>query len=206
MIALARWAVAALILVAVGATLAEAVERTGGINPFNFFGYFTIQSNLLLALVLVLSGTGLGRWSVGLPYARGAVTVYIVIVGVVYGTLLAPLAEAGGVPVPWANTILHNVSPVLAALDWLVVGDRPRLRWSRLWVLLPYPAVWVAVVLARGATDGWVPYPFLAPSQGYGVVAAYCGAIFVLALAFGAIAWLVTRWRGLIRRSQRIAS
>jgi hypothetical protein len=39
---------------------------------------------------------------------------------------------------------------------------------------LVYPAVWTIVILIRGATDGWVPYPFLDPAQGYGVVAIYC--------------------------------
>jgi len=191
-----RWLLAALILVAVGATLAETLGRVGAINPFNFFGYFTLQSNLLYALVLVVGGTGLGRWTPALPYARAAVTVYIVIVGIVYGTLLAPLAEAGGVPVPWANSVLHVVAPIAAAADWLLVGDRPPLRWRAIWTLLPYPVLWVAVVLVRGATDGWVPYPFLAPDSGYGSVAIYCAAIFAIALALGALVWWISRWRG----------
>ena len=36
-------------------------------------------------------------------------------------------------------------------------------------------------MLVRGATDGWVPYPFLDPKNGYGTVAGICA---VLAAAF----------------------
>ena len=43
--------------------------------------------------------------------------------------------------------------------------------------LLVYPALWIGVVLARGATDGWVPYPFLDPKHGYGAVAAICAVL-----------------------------
>ena len=35
-----------------------------------------------------------------------------------------------------------------------------------MWLHVLYPVVWIAVVLVRGATDGWVPYPFLNPEQG----------------------------------------
>ena len=43
--------------------------------------------------------------------------------------------------------------------------------------MLIYPLVWTVVVLIRGATDGWVPYPFLNPSQGYGVVVAWSALV-----------------------------
>src|SRR5690606_37472090 len=122
-------------------------------------------------------------------------TTNIVIVGIVYATLLAPLGAAGGVPVPWANTILHVVTPVLAALDWLLIGDRKRLPLSRLWLVLIYPATWLTVVLIRGATDGWVPYPFLDPSNGYGSVAIVCVGICVAVLLVGWLVFLASRYR-----------
>ena len=168
-----RLLLAAATVVAIVATAADVLSR-GPINVFNFFGYFTIQSNILLTVTMTLAGLhGLRavdqpRW---LEFARGLTTTNIVIVGIVYATLLAPLGAAGGVPVPWANTILHVVTPVLAALGWLLIGDRKRLPLSRLWLVLIYPATWLTVVLIRGATDGWVPYPFLDPDLGYGRIA-----------------------------------
>lgn len=162
-----RGAIAVLILVAVVATLVDVASRTS-INPLNFFGFFTLQSNLILTAVYLLSAlapTALGEPTRSL--VRAAATTYIAIVGIVYATLLAPLEEAGGVPLHWANTVLHVVTPVYGILDWLVFQDRVRLPLHRLWVVLLYPAVWLLVVLLRGATDGWVPYPFLDPGQGY---------------------------------------
>ncbi len=49
------------------------------------------------------------------------------------------------------------------------------------------------VVLLRGATDGWVPYPFLNPAQGYGIVALYALAIAVATVIFAAVIWTVSR-------------
>ena len=80
---------------------------------------------------------------------------------------------------------------MLAALDWLLIGDRKRLPLSRLWLVLIYPATWLTVVLIRGATDGWVPYPFLDPANGYGSIAIVCVGICVAMLLVG----LVFVWR-----------
>lgn len=112
--------------------------------------------------------------------------------GIVYAVLLAPLGEAGGVPDDWTNAVLHLVTPLYLPLDWLLFRDRPALRWRTLPWVLAYPAVWLTVVLIRGATDGWVPYPFLNPSVGYGRVALTCLAIFFVGLALGAVVWWVS--------------
>ena len=184
----ARIALAATIVVAVLATHAEALSR-GPVNPFNMYGYFTVQSNLIAAASWLVAGSlalrGRAR-GVG-PSLLGAVaTTCLVIVGLVYAVLLAPLGAPGGVSLPWANLVLHVISPLAAVVDWVLIGDRARLSLSSLWVVLVYPISWTAVVLARGATDGWVPYPFLDPAQGYGVVAGYCAAIAALFAATGA--------------------
>jgi hypothetical protein len=190
---LLRLAIAALIVVTIVVTL-MAVASQSPINPFNFFGFFTIQSNLILAVVYVV--TSLAPQALG-PVAasvlRACATTYIVIVGIVYATLLAPLGAAGGVPVHWANTVLHVVTPVYGVLDWFVFRDRVRLALRRLWVVLIYPLVWLVVVLIRGATDGWVPYPFLDGKEGYASVAAYCVGILVLFLVVGSLVFWGSR-------------
>lgn len=185
-----RLGVAALILAAVATTVLEAASRTS-INPFNLFGYFTIQSNLLLAAVL----TFLGAWGVAgrseprwAETARAACVTYIVLVGLVYAVLLAPLGAAGGVPVPWANTVLHVVTPLYAVIDWTVAPERRPLPTRTVAAILIYPVLWLTVVLIRGATDGWVPYPFLDPARGYGQVAITVLAITLVVLLAG---WLI---------------
>lgn len=192
--ALARLAWGLVTAVAILVTFVDTAGR-GHVNPFNFFGYFTIQSNSMLAVVAIAAGL-LGLLRPGLEPrwllpARALVTMCMVIVGVVYAVLLAPLGAAGGVPVPWANWVMHIAGPLLVVVDWAFVREPRALPWRVAWLLLLYPAVWVAVVLVRGATDGWVPYPFLRPDQGYGVVSIY---VLVIALAFAAVSFAVVGW------------
>lgn len=56
-----------------------------------------------------------------------------------------------------------------------------------------YPLVWVAVVLVRGATDGWFPDPFLDPATGYGAIGAYVVAIAVAVTGVGLLVVAATR-------------
>ncbi len=191
---LARLAWGGLTSAAILATFLDTASR-GPVNPLNFFGYFTVQSNTLLAAVAISAGIfGLlrpgtqPRWLVVL---RSLATVCMVIVGLVYVTLLAPLGAAGGVPLPWANWVMHIIGPVLVALDWVLVADREALPWRIAFLQLVYPVGWTAVVLLRGATDGWVPYPFLDPSQGYVVVSLY---VVVVAAVFCLVSSAVVWW------------
>jgi hypothetical protein len=193
--ALLRLATAALSIAAIVTTFLGTAANTS-INPFNFFGFFTIQSNIFAAVMLLIVGlVGLAgrRRTARLDLAYAAATTYIVIVGIVYKTLLTGLP--GGIDVPWANTVLHVIAPIYVSIDWLLFGDRRRLALKRLWVILVYPIVWLVVVLIRGASDGWVPYPFLDPENGYGSVAVYC---VMIAVAIAAVGWLVL-WYSRVR-------
>jgi hypothetical protein len=193
--AVLRLAIALLGGFAIVATTMDTASRTT-INPFNFFGYFTIQSNIIAVVVfLVLSiATFAGREeSKAFVLVRGCATTYIVVVGIVYNTLLVGLE--GGITLAWANWVLHVALPIYAAIDWIFFGDRTKLPWNRFWVVLVYPIVWIIVVLVRGATDGWVPYPFLDPAQGYGVVALYCVVIALAIGVVGAGVWAVSKYR-----------
>jgi hypothetical protein len=196
-VAVVRIAVVVLVGAAVIATFEGSASREA-VNPFNFFGYFTIQSNILLAAILAatvvlgLAGRPVPYW---LDVARAAWTTYMIITGLVYNTLLTNLPGGGGVVVPWANTVLHVVFPIYALLDWLLVGDRPRLSWRHLWWVAIDPLVWLVVVLIRGATDGWVPYPFLNPANGYLSVFVYVILIAVAVMGVGALVFVASRWR-----------
>jgi len=197
-----RLAVAVLLLAAVIATHLDAASR-GPVNVFNIYGYFTIQSNLLSAGALIALGITAVRGRVPGPVltlVRAIATTCIVIVGIVYAVLLAPIAAEVGIDLPWANAVLHYVAPIVVALDWLLLGDRVVIPWRRIWWVLLYPFVWTVVVLIRGATDGWVPYPFLNPAQGYGIVSLYCVAILVVFVVVGLLVLLASRFRGVLLR------
>jgi hypothetical protein len=195
MVAVLRLAAVLVVLAAIVATFLDTASRAT-INPFNFFGYFTMQSNIITAVVLFLAAlaTFSGRPQTRLlMFLRACATTYIVIVGIVYNLLLAGLE--GGVSLEWANWVLHVAFPIYAAVDWIFFGDRNALPWKRLWVVLIYPVLWVIVVLIRGATDGWVPYPFLDPATGYGSVALYSLVIFVATIIVGGVVFALSRLR-----------
>ncbi|WP_420368293.1 Pr6Pr family membrane protein [Curtobacterium sp. L1-20] len=163
---------------------------------WNFFGYFTIQSNILIGLAFAAAlvvAAQRKRQGVGPSVFRGAATVYIATTGIVYNTLLVSVDVQTSVQ--WSNDILHKVMPVYAVLDWLLFSDRARLLFRHIWWFLLYPAVWLVVVLVRGATDGWVPYPFLNADLGYGVVALYCVGIAVFIALMGVLVVGMSRLR-----------
>ncbi len=142
LLATARLLMGALIVAAILATFAETASR-GPINPFNFFGYFTIQSNSILAATAVLAGAvGLARPGIQprwLVLLRSLATVCMIVVGLVYAVLLAPLGLEGGVPAPWANWVMHVIGPILAVADWLFSGDKVALPWRAAYLQLGYP-------------------------------------------------------------------
>jgi len=196
-VAILRLAVAAGVATAIVETFFDTASRAT-INPFNFFGFFTMQSNIFAGAVMaVVAVTVLvGRkQSKNLELARACGTTYIALVGIVYNTLLTGLE--GGVSLEWANWVLHVAFPIYAVLDWVLFSDRTAQPWKRFWLVLVYPIVWLIVVLARGATDGWVPYPFLSPAQdgGYATVAIYCVVIALGFAAVGAAVWAISRVR-----------
>ena len=190
-------------LAAVGTQLGTALR-----NDFvfwDFFGYFTNQSNILAAAVflgtvaLMVTRRRAGRrWDL----LRAAATVYVATTGVVYNTLLLDVGQAVGVS--WSNDVVHRWVPLYAVLDWVLFSDRSRLLFRDVGWFLIYPAVWLVVVVIRGATDGWVPYPFLDPASGYGVVALYCLGVAVFIGGMGLIVVALSRLR-LVPVSERPA-
>ncbi|MDQ1104117.1 Pr6Pr family membrane protein [Nocardioides zeae] len=198
----ARVAVSAVVVVLLMLTYVERIA-VGDSNPFDYFGYFTNQTNLLMSVllggagVLMLLGRPAPAW---LATARGVATACLLVVAVVYNSLIPGTGTAPA----WVSAVLHVVFPALALLDWLLVGDRHRLRWRSWWIVLPYPVVWLVVVLVRGATDGWVPYGFLLPERGVASLAAHCVGLLVALVAAGAVVWAGSRLRGtLLPRSSR---
>lgn len=164
----------------------------GDPNPFDFFGYFTNQTSLLMGVILVATGVlTLARrdspqWLTSL---RGAATAYLIVVAVIYNVLVP---GTGSAP-PWVSAVLHVVVPVISVLDWLFVGDRRPLAWRSVSLVLIYPAIWLVVVLARGATDGWVPYGFLLPENGQTSLILHIVGLLCAVMVAAVLVWLGSR-------------
>ncbi|NQW86631.1 MULTISPECIES: Pr6Pr family membrane protein [unclassified Frigoribacterium] len=195
-VAVLRVAAAVAVLVAVVAQWENSL-RDPGYRFVDFFGYFTIQSNLIVLLALaigaitVLRRTTPPRWTVAV---RAAATTYIALTGLVFNLLLAGLPSNDPYTVGWASDVFHRVIPLYVVLDWVLFADRDRQPWRRLWQFLAFPLIWVVVVLARGAD--FVPYPFLdVATLGGGVVALWCVGIAVAVALIGALVVAASRLR-----------
>src|SRR5687767_167458 len=145
--------------------IATIIER-GRFNPVNFFSYFTIETNILVFITLLVSAIAVAMGKNGkLDELRSAATVYILIVGIGFSVLLAGLECVVLTAVLWDNVVLHYIMPVAMLVDFLI--DRPKrkvlFKKSLLWLL--FPIIYVAYSLTRGALVGWYPYPFLNPES-----------------------------------------
>jgi hypothetical protein len=176
----------------VAAIIQAVADSTGSL--VNFFSFFTIESNLLAIVVLLVGGL---RNPSGAPWAylRGAVTFFMVVTGIVYAGLLRD-AEVG-LASAWVDSALHQVTPIALLADWLVFPPWPsggRAAYPRSLGWLAFPLAYFAYALARGAAVDWYPYPFIDPRRpgGYGGVAvssiALAAAMAALALALAAAA------------------
>lgn len=171
----------------------------GRVNLFDYFGYFTNLTSLLMSALLIVAGALTLRRRAApafLSLLRGIGTTCMLLVAVIYNVIVP---GTGSAPV-WVSILLHIVFPLLVALDWVLVGDREPLPWRRLWTVVVYPLVWIAVVLVRGATDGWVPYGFLLPARGVPALLATVAGLLVALLAFGSLVWGASRLRFSERR------
>jgi hypothetical protein len=118
--------------------------------------FFTIISNLALALAMTAVAAG-RRLS---AFAMSGLALAILLVGIVYWVLLRGLHPLSGAALI-ANTLLHDVSPLLMVAYWLVFVPRGKLRWSAAWWWSIFPVVYFVYALARGQLDHRYPYPFI---------------------------------------------
>jgi hypothetical protein len=136
-----------------------------GMPATHYLSFFTVQSNLLTAGVLLLGGVGTAWLSpVRSDVLRGATVLYLVITGVVYALLLHELPEVKAMMVPWADAVLHAIVPLWVVVDWQLVRPSTGLTFRRARAWLLYPCAYMIYSLIRGALVQWYPYPFLNPA------------------------------------------
>lgn len=157
--------------VAAIATQLLDLANKGVLNPVNFFSYFTILSNTLAVIVLLAGATiWRNRPTPMSDMVRGAAVLYMTVTLIVFALLLS--GTNVDTAIPWVNTVVHQLLPVVVIVDWLVDPPTTRLtnRQGLAW-LIP-PLVWILYTMIRGPIAGWYPYPFLDPANGgYGSVA-----------------------------------
>ena len=167
-----------------GATVLAAIWR--------FFGFFTILSNIAVALV----ATALVFRNVNAVTRLSTVSA-IAFVGIVYSVALRATWQPEGWQVV-VDHMLHDATPVLFLAAWLC-SEHGKLHWrDAAWAIVA-PVAYCIYALIRGAGDGWYAYWFLDPTQLDGVrmvvsIAALSVSFTILALVFIAIDKKLARW------------
>ena len=167
----------------------------GVFNVSNFFSFFTILSNLFAALFLIYFGFT-NNHSHKTQLVRGAVTLYMLMTGVIFAMLLAGLENVRLTAVPWDNLILHYVMPIVVVGDWILHPPQKALPRKAIALWVVFPILYVLYTLVRGSVVSWYPYPFLDPSSSsYAqvIVTSLIISVFVLVAAYALRFYTVVR-------------
>jgi hypothetical protein len=160
-----------------------------------FFSYFTILTNTLLAIYFSSQVHGdlhdKGKiWKK--PGTLTAVTVYILVVGLVYQVALRSIWDPQGMA-RLTDELLHSLNPLLALLFWWLFEDKKAVEWKQLPYWLIYPFCYFVYTVIHGQVSGFYPYPFVDLNT---ISVGQLGINFlVLALVFMAISGLLV-WVG----------
>ena len=144
------------------------------------FMYFTIQSNIAMAIIcgiglyLIKKGGNVSRtWYI----IKFVGTVSITLTGVVFGFVLAPTLGAYAWNIQ--NTLTHVVVPVVSVIDFFVIAPQARISKKNVFYVV-IPPILYAIYAAIGFVKGWefadginYPYFFLnwgSPAGAFGFI------------------------------------
>ena len=187
-----------------GTLMSAYAGRNSFMGGSRVFMYFTIQSNIFIALICLIGACLLLRnrpvgnaWYV----VKLVGTVSITLTGVVFAVLLAPIL--GNAAWSVQNTLTHLVVPAAAVADFFVAASGAGIRKkSVVYVLIP-PLLYV-IYAGIGFVKGWdfargqnYPYFFLnwgSPAGAFGFTdkLPYMGCVWwilILLLFLLAVAW-----------------
>ncbi len=187
-----------LILILLGQNILDSSSVTSGLpeQVRRYLSYFTIQSNLLVAIAMFMvitgrTGTQLFR------VVRLTSLIGITVTGVVAAVALPPSPNYTTANLI-CDRLLHIVVPVLTFIGWIAFGPRGFVTRGDLLPSLIWPVAWLVATLGLGPITHWYPYPFLnVDSIGWGRVLVNCAGIAVLFLVLAAFAmWADKRLPG----------
>ena len=171
-----------------------------GMTPWQavarFFIFFTILSNLLVAIslttALLTPYSKAGRYF-SKPAVTAGIALYILIVGLVYNIILRNLWSPVGLQ-RMADELLHVAVPVLYFLYWSFFSLKQGLQFRHAFYWLSFPAIYIIYALLRGKLEGFYPYPFIDVNElGYGKVAINSLAMMLAFITTGLLLILLAK-------------
>jgi hypothetical protein len=169
----------------------------------NYFGYFTLITNILCAGILAAHGWGGAQPTSGglggflrRPGVATTAATAIIIVGVVYHLILASQWDPQGIDLV-VDTMLHTVLPIAFVGFWARSTPRGAVTFAHIPAWIGYPAGYAVYVFIRGELVGAYPYPFIdVAAIGYGAALRNAAGIAVVFVALAAILVGVNRVMG----------
>jgi hypothetical protein len=151
----------------------------------DFLSYFTILSNILVAVMLTALARGRVRPTLLWRTIRMDSLIMITVTGLVFALILAKDADLQGLQYV-TNTIEHYIVPVLTVLTWLLWGPRAWLRLVTVFTAMVIPLAWLAYTLIRGAVVDSYPYGFIDVAVlGYGTALVNIAGVLALGIVLG---------------------
>lgn len=177
-----------------GMTPLQAVGR--------FFIFFTILSNILVAIsltIVLLNSSSRGSRFFTNPSNIAAVTLYIFIVGIVYNLVLRSQWKPTGLQ-KIADELLHVAVPLLFTVYWIFMAPKAWLAWKNILPWLGFPSAYLVYAMVRGAAENFYPYPFLdLKTLAVGKVALNCALVLAAFIGVGML--LIAASRSLTKRA-----
>ena len=165
--------------------------RGSAIGLVVYFGFFTVLTNLLSAMVVSAHIAGprfLGYRHFVSPVAVTTASAAITVVCLVYFLILRHVWKPEGLQFA-VDAALHYAVPLLMVMFWALAVRPGSLNWQDAPWLFVYPLVYLAYVFLRGEVFGLYPYEFIdVPKLGYstalrnaaGMLLAYAAVVGVL--------------------------
>jgi len=168
-----------------------------GIVLFSAFYYFTIQSNILAALCLLLfifipPKKGRLRCLI-----RGSSLLAVTLTCIVYNFVLYRIyLDWGTAGYTFSRTVSHVIVPIGFILDWLLFDKHKIMKWKDIFVWLFYPVVYSLCSLYAGFRYGVSIYFFLSIANGYGTALKWIGIILFGLVLIGLLFIRIDKWIG----------
>lgn len=146
-----------------------------------FFSFFTITTNSIVFICSAMLLFG-GKNTMNAFFRKcttvTAITVYILIVGIVFNLLLRSIVDLQGHH-RIVSEIFHVVVPILFFFFWLFFVSPEKISFKTIWFWLLYPIIYMIYTLFHGFISSFYPYPFIDVTK-LGLQTALINGVFVL--------------------------
>ena len=147
--------------------------------------YFTIQSNILVEISLLLL-LMIPRDNKSRCFIRGITLFAISLTGIVYNFVLYKIfLDWGTVGYAISRIITHIVAPIGFILDWLLFDKHNMMKWKHIFIWIIYPILYCSISFYVGLRHGSSIYFFFNISDSYASALKWISILSCISFAIG---------------------